>query len=186
MLLFAPGTIGWSHVAAGVVGLVLVFSTPAAGLLLERRFETARPGTSGYARFVQPYTETARGLADSPTRYVVGAGPGSADRLLESQRSGGTPVVYPVLPKLAFEYGLAVALVFAAFLLTALLRGAVSPVLASGLGVMVFVLSGSLVQPHTTMLAWILGALGSRVQGPGQPGGEELGEREPSGRALRA
>jgi hypothetical protein len=185
-LLTAPGCLRWSHVAAGLTGIALVLSTPAAGLLLERRSETARPGTSGYARFVQPYTETARGLADSPGRYVVGAGPGSSDRLLESPRSGGAPVVYPVLPKLAFEYGLASALLVSAFLLTALLRGAPSPALASSLGVMVFLLSGSLLQPHTTMLAWLLGALSTREQHPGQRPGEELGERQAVGSAGRA
>lgn len=194
LLLRAPDSLRWSHVVAGVAGVALVFSTPAAGLLLERRAEPARPGTSGHARFVQPYTDTARGLADSPARYAVGAGPGSADRLLAPPGPGGAPVVYPVLPKLAFEYGLPAALLVTAFLLTALLRGAPSPVLASTLGVLVFVLSGSLLQPHTTMLAWLLGALGTRArppeelpeEPPGEPGREDLGQPETVGRAGRA
>ena len=187
LLLASRGGLRRSHVVAGILGLALVLSTPAAGLLLDRRFETTQPGTSGYARFVEPYTETARGLAASPGRYLVGAGPGSADRLLESQRSRGTPVVYPVLPKLAFEYGIVSAVLFAAFLLTALLQR--SPVLGTSLSVMLFLLSGSLLQPHTTMLAWLLGVLPReqpQEEEPGEPGGEDLGEREPVGSAGRA
>jgi hypothetical protein len=177
IVLTAHRTIRPSHVIAGIAGLAILFSTPAAGILLQRRDETAHPGSSGYARFVQPYTETMRGLDDDPIRYVIGAGPGSTDRLLPSYRSGGPAVVYPIVPKLAFEYGLVATVLFTGFLLVAILFRSPLPVLSASVGFMLFFLSGSLLQPHTTMAAWLLAGLwGRRGVGQRRRGG---GEKEP-------
>ena len=98
------------------------------------------------------------GLAKDPTRYVVGAGPGASDRLLESSRvkPGGEAVVYAIAPKLAFEYGLIAATIFVAFLLVSIMRGPPLPVLPTSVVFMIFFLSGSLLQPHTVVLAWLL------------------------------
>jgi hypothetical protein len=151
-----PDRIRPTYVLAGMVGLAIVFSTPAGNILLDRRNETAQQGSSGYIRFVQPYTEVANGLAEDPTRYVVGAGAGSSDRLLTSDRSGGAAVVYTITPKVTFEYGLIAAVMFSAFLLVGILRGPPIPVLPASAALMVFFLSGSLLQPHTIMLIWLL------------------------------
>jgi hypothetical protein len=156
LVLRAPNRIRPSYVIAGVVGLAVLFSTPAANILLDRRDETAQQGSSGYLRFVQPYEEVSRGLAADPTRYVVGAGAGAADRLLESDRGGGAAVVYSIAPKMAFEYGLVAAVLFLLFLLVSIYRGPPVPVLATTVTFMIFFLSGSLLQPHTVFTAWLL------------------------------
>ncbi|MBT0767435.1 hypothetical protein KIH74_00780 [Kineosporia sp. J2-2] len=156
MVIVAPNRIRPAYVLAGAVGLAIVFATPAATILLDRRDETSQQGSSGYIRFVQPYTEVADGLGKEVTRLFVGAGPGSADRLLTSFRSGGDAVVYTIAPKLAFEYGLVAMVVFVAFLMVSVYRGPPIPVLPTAMLIMIFFLSGSLLQPHTVALAWLL------------------------------
>jgi hypothetical protein len=154
----APRLIRPPYLLAGLLGLVIVFQTPAADMLLSRSDEASQSGSSGSLRFVQPYTEAFAGLQAEPVRYLVGAGPGTSDRLLESDAGGkvGEAVVYTIAPKLAFEYGLIAAVVFMAFMLVSILRGPPMPVLPGAVIFMLFFLSGSLLQPHTVALAWLL------------------------------
>jgi hypothetical protein len=159
LFLRVPNRIRPSYLIAGIVALAVVFSTPAAGILLGRRNEASQQGSSGNIRFVQPYTEVQQGLAKDPTRYIIGAGPGTSDRLLTSDRTGGAAVTYTIAPKVAFEYGLVAAVLFMSFLLIAILRGPPMPVLPTSVAFMIFFLSGSLLQPHTIMTAWILTSL---------------------------
>ncbi len=158
LFVLVPNRIRPSYLVAGIVGLAIVFSTPAADILLDRRDETSRSGSSGSLRFVQPYTEVTKGLAEDPSRYVVGAGPGASDRLLESSAKDdqGEAVVYGIAPKMAFEYGFVAAVLFVAFLLVSILRGPPLPVLPTSVIFMIFFLSGSLLQPPTIVLAWLL------------------------------
>jgi hypothetical protein len=157
----APRLIRPAYLLAGVVGLLIVFQTPAADILLARSGEASQSGSSGSLRFVQPYTEVFDGLQENPVRYLVGAGPGQSDRLLESDAGGkvGEAVVYTIAPKLAFEYGLIAATVFMAFMLVSILRGPPMPVLPGAVIFMLFFLSGSLLQPHTVATAWLLTSL---------------------------
>jgi len=154
----SPRLIRPPYVLAGLLGLVIVFQTPAADFLLSRSDEASQSGSSGSLRFVQPYTEVFAGLQAEPVRYLVGAGPGTADRLLESDAGGkvGEAVVYTIAPKLAFEYGLIAAVVFMAFMLVSILRGPPMPALPAAVIFMLFFLSGSLLQPHTVAMAWLL------------------------------
>lgn len=148
------------YIITGVIGLIAVFLTPAAEMLLERTGETSQQGSSGYLRFVQPYTEVINGLSEKPERYLVGAGPGTSDRLLESDRGrAGEAVVYTIAPKLAFEYGLIAAVLFMAFMLVSISRGPPLPALAGAVIFMIFILSGSLLTPHTVATAWLLTSL---------------------------
>ncbi|NEM05908.1 hypothetical protein [Geodermatophilus normandii] len=151
-----------AHLAAGGVAAGLLFLSPAATLLLDRSGEFSQPGTSGNARFLQPYAEVLRGLEVSPLRYAVGAGPGNADRLLASARDGvGFDVLYSTLPKLVFEYGLVAGGLFLLFLLLSMLDGAPWPVVPGTLVVMTMFLSGGLLQPQTAFLAWLLTGFGA-------------------------
>jgi hypothetical protein len=158
LFLRVPSRIKPSYLIAGILGLIIIFQTPAAGILLDRRSEASQQNSSGSLRFVQPYTEVAAGLAEDPDRYLVGAGAGSSERLLESTRGGGqgVAVVYSIAPKLGFEYGLIAAVIFVVFLLVSILRGPPVPALPSSIIVMIFFLSGSLLQPHTILTAWLL------------------------------
>jgi hypothetical protein len=157
LLLRSPRTLRPGYVVAGVIALLVVFQSPAAGFMLDRSGEASEKNSSGNLRFVQPYTEVLRGFTAEPDRYLWGAGPGMADRLLESARGKhGVAVVYTIAPKVAFEYGLVAAVLFVAFLLVAILRGPPLSALPSAVIVMIFFLSGSLLQPHTIITAWLV------------------------------
>jgi hypothetical protein len=158
LIIRVPNRIRPSYVIAAALGLAIVFSTPAANILLDRRTETSQQGSSGYIRFVQPYTEVSKGLSEDSSRLFIGAGPGASDRLLTSSAKGAdeAAVVYGIIPKMAFEYGLIAATLFIAFLLLSILRGPPLPVLPTAIAFMIFFLSGSLLQPHTILTAWLL------------------------------
>jgi len=161
VLLRAPQLVRPSHLLAGAVGIVLVLLSPVAELLLSRRGELAEPGSSGYARFVSPYQEVLKGLADDTSRSLVGGGAGMTERLLASNRyGGGDDVLYGVLPKLFFEYGVVAGGLVILFLVLAMLDRAPWPVVPGALLVMVFVLSGALLQPQTAYLVWLLCSIG--------------------------
>ena len=100
----------------------------------------------------------AQGLTDDPSRWVVGAGPGASDRLLESDResSTGLAVVYTAPAKLLFEYGLPATLLFLLFMFNALFRSAPSRTLALVLLFQLFFLGGYLGAPHAVFTAWCL------------------------------
>ena len=154
--LIRPGHV----VAAAVVGIAVIAS-PVGSLLLSRVNETSEVGSSGYLRFVQPYSEVAEGLEAVPIRYLTGAGAGEVERKLSSAKDGmaGQAVVYPIAPKLAFEYGLIAAGLFVLFIVMSLLDRGPWRVVPGSVIVMIFFLSGSLLQPHTAYLAWLLAGL---------------------------
>lgn len=149
------------YVALGIAAVGALLLTPFADGLLGRVEEFGRNGSSASLRFVQPYTETLSGLDREPSRFYVGAGPGASERLLLSDRGGalGAAVTYTTAPKLTFEYGLGAGGLFMLFLVVALFRRAPLPVLPASLFVMTWILSGALLQPHTTLLVWLLSVL---------------------------
>ncbi len=162
LVLRAPRQVRARYVLTGGVALGLVLLSPAADLLLQRTSEVSVPGSSGYARFVSPFTEVLEGLADEPARYLLGAGPGTAERLLESARTGsGEVVLYSLVPKAVFEYGLLAAGLLVLFLLVSTLAGSPWRVVPASLLVMTFALSGALLQPQTATLVWVFTTLGA-------------------------
>ena len=168
-----------SYLVTGVLALAALLASPVASGLLDRASEFGESGSSASLRLVQPYTETARGLQEGPSRPYVGAGPGSAERLLSTDRDGGLgrAVTYTTAPKLVFEYGLVAGGLFMLFLLVCLFGGRSVPAVPFALFLMTWVLSGALLQPHTAVLAWLL----AMVCVPGRVG---LGRR-PGPRAVQ-
>lgn len=149
-------------VLLAVVTATIFVLSPYAEPLLERTDEVETSDSSLSLRFVAPYREVVNGLSQEPVRYLVGAGPGSAERVLENAREGsGLAVVYTVVPKIIFEYGLIGGSLFLAFFLATILRRPRSAVLPGTLAVMLLFLSGSLLQPHTLLIAWLLAAVWS-------------------------
>jgi hypothetical protein len=127
------------------------------------------PGTSADARFVAPYLAAWDGLNDQAVRFLIGAGPGAVDRVIPGDRitANGTDVLYGVIPKLAFEYGILAGGLFLLFLVMALIDRAPWRVVPGALVIMLFVLSGALLQPQTAYLAWLLSGIGAS-DGPRQ------------------
>lgn len=163
ILVRSPRKIRPSMVILAALALVALLLSPYAAPLLARSAEVGDSSSSLSLRFVEPYQQVAQGLQASPVRYLTGAGAGTAERLLENDREGsGQAVVYTVAPKLLFEYGLFAGSAFVLFMLVTLLRRAPSRVVPGALVVMLGFLSGSLLQPHTLLVAWLLMAAWSR------------------------
>lgn len=81
-------------------------------------------------------------------------------------------VLYVILPKLAYEYGVIAGGLFAIFLVVATLRGTPWRVVPGSLLFMTFFLSGALLQPQTAFLAWVFTTLASREDTDPLPEGE--------------
>ena len=163
LLLQAPRLVRPAYAVAGALAVALVLWSPIADTLLSRSGELTQTESSGYARFVAPYKQVLAGLNDEPLRWLIGAGPGTSESLLVTNREGvGTIVLYSTVPKLAFEYGLLAGGLFVVFLLVAMLRGMPWKVVPGSLLFMTVFLSGALLQPQTAFLAWIFTILVAR------------------------
>ena len=146
-------------VLATLFVIVAVSLTPLGEVLAERTGESAVEGSSGNARFVAPYTSVADAISRDQTAFLIGRGAGSVDVDKTFFNPQGLLVNYPALPKLAGEYGVPAALVFLAFVLTVFLRNVPSPTLGWMGIAFYFVLSGSLLQPQTVYVVWLLTGL---------------------------
>lgn len=171
LVLRAPHRLRPIYLLIAAVGPVVVLKSPLGTFLLQRQGELSTGGTSGNARFVAPYEAAWRGLLDDPTRFLVGGGPGSVERLIPGARISprATDVLYSVVPKLAFEYGVVAGGLFALFLVVAIIDRAPWRVVPTALVVMVFLLSGALLQPQTAYLVWLLAGIGARPSARGEP-----------------
>jgi hypothetical protein len=141
------------------VGVLLV--TPVGTLFNTRVVEERKDeASSTNARFVEPYERLYDDLSQSVEHVVVGSGPGAAQRDADDlfvRRD--LALLYPVVPKLVFEYGVFAGLFFACFVAFALLNRTPSLVVASTVLLMQFFLSGGLLQPHTIFLCYVLTSL---------------------------
>ncbi|MGH3565065.1 MAG: hypothetical protein ACRDRH_03340 [Pseudonocardia sp.] len=142
--------------AAVVVVVVAVSATPAGELLADRSTETSAGGSSGNARFVAPYEQVFLASYTDASALLVGRGAGSVTRDIEFFNPLGVPANYPVLPKIIGEYGLLASLILLMFLLTLFLGRVPSITLGLMTCLLVFVLSGALLQPPIVYLGWLL------------------------------
>ena len=86
--------------------------------------------------------------------FLIGKGPGMVDQLGTLFRYGEAN--YPVFHKLMIEYGAVGTLPFCIFLLYSFFSRPRSRVLSAALFFMYAILSGSLLQPHTIFLCYVL------------------------------
>lgn len=152
----------WATGAFAGVSFVVValLATPVGQLIADRADETQQPGSSGNARFVQPFTQVLSGLARDEDTFLVGRGAGSSTReAAVFFNPGRLEANYSVAPKLAAEYGVPATVLFVVFVLCVFLRAPPSRTLAITVVPLYFLLSSSLLQPQTVYLAWMLTGL---------------------------
>ena len=144
-----------------VFAVVVTLATPVGSLFTTRvSGESSTETSSSNARFVEPYERVYDDLNQSVQHLVVGRGPGFAERAAnDAFVREDIPIVYPVVPKLSYEYGLVAGLLFAGFIAFAFLNRTPSLVIASSALLMHFFLSGSLLQAHTVYLCYVLTSL---------------------------
>lgn len=152
----------WSLVilAATTIATIAVAVTPAGQIFVERAAEARDPDSSVSLRVNDPYVRAFRNLGRDASAPLIGHGPGFVEQEAEAhlQRTQLT-LAFPVVPKLAAEYGIAAAILFTAFLVAAFGARTPSATLAACLLFMHFTLSGSLLQPQTVYLALILASM---------------------------
>jgi hypothetical protein len=155
-----------------LLGAVLQGTLPGR-ILAGRATERTEQDSSTQARFVTPYVLVADGLARDTATLLVGRGPGVVSKTAGARyfNAEGIDANYPVVPKLAAEYGAVAATLFVVFMVVALTRGTPSATVSAMMLAVYFFLSGSLLQPHTVLAAWLftsLFAIRPRA-GPGEP-----------------
>lgn len=150
-----------ARMAVGVfVVAFLVAISPAGSIFTSRIDESSSSTSSARGRFSVPYALSVATLSADPATLLTGRGPGAAERASRQvEDETGLVAVFPVVPKVAFEYGLPTMAVFLVFILTSTLRNVPSIPLALPLLVMYFVLSGSLLQPITVYTVYAFTSL---------------------------
>jgi hypothetical protein len=174
LLLFAVATVirsrRWAmlYPLPFLVALLIVFQdNQFVTAIVGRLGEFDDTNTSAFMRFIGPNEVLTAILGPDFGAFLVGRGPGFVEEL--NRGALGAPVNFPVIHKMLLEYGIIGTLPFMAFIVTRFFAGSRSTLLSAAALLMYLVLSGSLLQPHTIYLFYVLVILM-----PMQPG--ETGE----------
>jgi hypothetical protein len=136
---------------------VATIISPAGALFAARAAESRTSESSVSLRFFQPYSVAYDQLGAEDSAPLIGRGPGFVEREAADHFSRtDLSLAFPVVPKLMAEYGLIAAFVFLVFTVAAFWSGAPSPIIASCVLFMHLTLSGSLLQPQTVYLSFLL------------------------------
>lgn len=134
---------------ASAAAVVIVGFSPVASVFQSRLADDATVSQ----RFVEPYAQVPSSVDADNVSFLVGRGPGTDSAVVEAYAevngSDALLAVFPVIPKLALDYGALAGVALLCFILVATLSPGVSYPLAGTLLVMYFTLSGSLLQPST-------------------------------------
>lgn len=143
--------------AVGLIGLWMFSDNVVIQNMLGRTSEFAEPGSSAYGRFVAPYVQASRQLADVAS-WIAGLGPGagSGERLL---LEGWSPdevgnLIAPI--KMLIEYGLIGAVPFTIFITRAFFDHPRSVVLSFAMFICYTFMSASLQHPPTVYLSYVI------------------------------
>jgi hypothetical protein len=118
--------------------------------------------SSAFVRFIGPNQALEDLVYPDFLVFLVGKGPGVVDQL---GRTLGYIANFPVMHKVLIEYGICGLVPFMAFILYRFFGAPRSRLLGGALVVMYLFLSGSLLQPHTIYLAYVLGIMFPRQEG---------------------
>jgi hypothetical protein len=111
--------------------------------------------SSAYMRFVGPIVAIPDSMGQNLLDWLTGFGPGNAKQL----HFYGYEVAPFASSKLMLEYGLIGSLPFLLYITYCMLARNFNAAIAVAMLLIYHVLSGSLLQPHTIFLVWVLGCL---------------------------
>jgi hypothetical protein len=131
-----------------------VQDNPYVTAITGRVNEFGAEGSSAQVRFETPNEALYDLINRDFIGFLIGRGPGVVDQLGLFLQYGESN--YPALHKLLIEYGLVGTIPFMAFLCWRFFAWPRSRILGGALFFMYMVLSGSLLQPHTIFLAYVL------------------------------
>jgi hypothetical protein len=168
----------WSFVMLVSVSAaaVIVAVSPAGDLFAARAAESRTSESSLSLRSVEPYERAYHELGEDDTTALIGRGPGFVEReAIDHFERTDLSVAFPVVPKLIAEYGLIAGAIFILFTIVAFCSRAPSPTIAACIVFMHLTLSGSLLQPQTVYLGYLLTSLWAAA--PSLAVGPALGRR---------
>jgi hypothetical protein len=139
--------------AAGA--LVLLLLTPLGSIFASRLFEGRTEGTSSSLRFALPFEYLVPRWQQDAFTMAFGAGPGAAERFVQTTRFG-VELQSPALLKLLVDYGMIVAIAMTFFVCLVLLHGTATPALAVAAVLTYEVLNSALLLPNVLVLSWAL------------------------------
>lgn len=137
-----------------LIVFLLLQDNPYVMAITGRVSEFGTEGSSASIRFDAPNEALIDLVSRDFIDFLLGRGPGVVDQLGQIYGLGESN--YPALHKLLIEYGLVGTVPFIAFLCWRFFAWPRSRILAGALFVMYTALSGSLLQPHTIFLAYVL------------------------------
>jgi hypothetical protein len=140
-----------------LIALFFLQDNPYVEAITGRVGEFGAQGSSASVRFETPNTALLDFITHDFTAFLIGKGPGIVDQLGIIRHYGQAN--YPALHKLLIEYGLIGTAPFMAFIVWSFFARPRSRVLAGAFFIMYMLLSGSLLQPHTIYLFYVLGIL---------------------------
>jgi hypothetical protein len=140
----------WIGVIPGLVGIILALSLGWYEQVEKRFSEFNRSDSSSYMRFIEPGEKLAKFASDSSSIYTgIGAGAAPKD----------PNVVWWSVTKLVAEYGVATAILFHIFFLSALFANAPSQLLALTVTLMFSVMGSNLLGIPVVNLCFLFSAL---------------------------
>jgi hypothetical protein len=137
-----------------VILLVIFQDNQFVTAIVGRLGEFDDTNTSAFMRFIGPNEVLTSILGPDFGAFLVGRGPGFVEDLNRGML--GAPVNFPVIHKMLLEYGIVGTLPFMAFILHRFFAGSRSKLLSAAALLMYLFLSGSLLQPHTIFLFYVL------------------------------
>jgi hypothetical protein len=141
--------------------------------IIGRLGEFDETNTSAFMRFIGPNEVLSGILGPDFGAFLVGRGPGFVEEL--NRGALGAPVNFPVIHKMLLEYGIVGTLPFMVFVVTRFFAGSRSKLLSAAAVLMYLVLSGSLLQPHTIYLFYVLVILMPMQDGEAEEGAVAAG-----------
>lgn len=138
----------------GLISLILITAFTSSFFIdynyyLIRMKEFGAEGSSAHIRFIAPYLVMWKIL--NTDAFLGGMGAGAATELSDVYSAN-----FPVIPKLLIEYGVIAGTIFTLFLLICFFHKKRTFTLTFSAAVMFFVLSGSLLQPQSVYLLYLL------------------------------
>jgi hypothetical protein len=161
LLLFAVATVirtkrwGMLYPLPFLVILLIIFrDNQFVSAIFGRLGEFDDTNTSAFMRFIGPNEVLTSILGPDFGAFLIGRGPGFVEEL--NRGALGAPVNFPVIHKMLLEYGIIGTVPFLVFIVVRFFAGSRSKLLSAAALLMYLFLSGSLLQPHTIYLFYVL------------------------------
>jgi len=138
--------------------LIVLLLTPLGSVFASRALEGRTEGTSSSLRFALPFEYLVPRWQLDAFTMTFGAGPGAAERFVQTTRFG-VELQSPALLKLLVDYGMIVAIAMTFFVCLVLLHGTATPPLAVAAVLTYEVLNSALLLPNIVVLSWVLVAV---------------------------